>query len=66
MIRFVQIALLVAIVVPFAWMVKAGVAELSPRWLDFASGIPVGIAICYAFWRWDDRIRQRSGNSRSD
>lgn len=64
MIRIVQIGLLLAVMVPFAWLVKSGVANLSPRWLDFLSGIPVGMLICYGLWRWDDR--QRAGSNRSD
>lgn len=64
MIRFVQIALLIAVVVPFAWLVKSGHGMMSEEMKWFASGIPVGIAICYAFWMWDNR--QREGSNRSD
>lgn len=64
MIRVIQIALLLAVMIPFAWLVKSGTANLSPRWLDFFGGVWVGLIICYGLWRWDDR--QRAGNSRSD
>ena len=66
--RIVQIALLFAIMIPFAWAVKSGVATLSPRWLDFFGGVWVGLGLCYALWRWDDRAktRQREGSSRLD
>lgn len=62
MIRIVQIALLIAIVIPFGMLVRYGVEGLGQRGLDFGSGIVVGIVICYAFWMWDNRTRQGAGN----
>jgi hypothetical protein len=62
-IRFFQIALLLAIIVPFSWAVKSGVMSLSKYHLDLATAALVGFILCYALWRWDERIRQRgTGN----
>ena len=57
--RLVQIALLLAIVIPFGMAVRWGVGNLGQRGLDFGSGIVVGLVIAYALWRWDDRIKER-------
>lgn len=66
MIRWVQIALLLAVMIPFAWVVKSGVRGLSDYWLDLGVAALIGFLLCFMLWRWDERIRQRSGNSRSD
>jgi hypothetical protein len=66
MIRIIQIALLLAVMIPFAWMVKSGVRGLSDYWLDIGVAAVAGFLVCFALWRWDERIRQRSGRSRSD
>jgi hypothetical protein len=65
-IRFVQIALLLAIVIPFAWLVKSGHGMLSSEMKWFFGGVPAGMAIMLALNAWDKRIRQRSGSRRSD
>lgn len=61
MIRGIQIALLFAVMVPFAWMVRSGVRGLSDYWLDMSVAAVIGFALCFALWRWDERIRQRDG-----
>lgn len=66
MIRLVQIALLIAVMAPIAWAIKSGHAMLPDEAKWFVGGIPVGIAICYAFWMWDNRIRQREGGRSGD
>ena len=57
--RLVQIALLIAIVIPFGMAVRWVDGQLPTRIQDVLTGIPIGIAICYALWRWDDRIKER-------
>lgn len=64
MIRVVQIALLLAIVIPFGMAVRAGVHSLSDYWKDMAFAGLVGFILCFALWRWDERIRQREGGDR--
>ncbi len=64
MTRLIQIALLLAIIIPFGMAVRWGVEGLGQRGLDFGTGIVVGIMICYALWMWSDRIRQREGGER--
>lgn len=59
MIRFVQIALLIAIILPFGALVKSVVSGLSSYHLDLAVAALVGFCLCYGLWRWDERIRQR-------
>lgn len=61
MIRIIQIGLLLAVMIPFAWLVKGGVQGLSSYWLDMGTAALVGFGLCYALWRWDARIRQRDG-----
>ena len=58
-IRIVQIALLIAIIIPFGVAVRWGVERLGQRGLDFGSGIVLGLRIGYALWRWDERIKER-------
>lgn len=62
MIRVVQIALLFAIIIPFGMAVRAGVHSLSDYWRDMAFAGLVGFMLCFALWRWDERIRQRAGD----
>lgn len=63
MIRVIQLVLLVAVMVPFTAVVKSVVAGLSSYHLDMAVSALVGFCLCYALWRWDERIRQRgTGN----
>lgn len=57
--RIIQFALLLAIIIPFGWMVRWGVNRLPEAAVWFGAGIPVGIAICYALWMWDNRIKER-------
>lgn len=57
--RIVQIALLLAIVIPFGVAVRWGVSRLSDYWLDLGFAALIGFALCYALWRWDDRIKER-------
>lgn len=64
MIRLIQIALLLAVIIPFGMAVRWGVEGLGQRGLDFGTGIGVGMMICYALWMWSDRIRQRDGVGR--
>lgn len=61
MIRILKVVLLLAIVVPFAWIVRSEVRGLSDYWLDMSVAVFVGFALCFALWRWDERIRQRDG-----
>lgn len=63
MIRALQIVLLLAVIIPFAGLVKSIVTGLSDNHLDLAVAALFGFCLCYALWRWDERIRQRrSGN----
>jgi hypothetical protein len=61
MIRLVQIALLLAIIIPFGIAVRWGVEGLpeAARW--FGAGIPVGMAIMLALNAWDRRQRDGAG-----
>lgn len=63
MIRIVQIALLIAAVITLGMALKALHAGISDSGRDIWTGIVIGFLICYALWRWDDRIRQRDGKS---
>jgi hypothetical protein len=57
MIRFVQIALLIAVMIPVAWAIKSGHAMLpnEAKWL--VGGVPLGMAIMLAlgFRHRDDK-----------
>lgn len=64
--RLIQLALLLAVIIPFGWAVSVGVKGLGQRGLDFGSGVVIGMIVCYAFWLWDDRVRQRGDESRRD
>jgi len=64
MIRFVQIALLLAVMIPLGMAVNWGHGLLPNEAKWFLGGVPLGIGICYAFWMWDNRIRQREGAGR--
>lgn len=64
MIRIVQLALLIAIVVPFGMAVRAGVHSLSDYWKDMAFAGLVGFMLCFVLWWWDKRIRQREGDDK--
>lgn len=67
MIRVFMVAALLAVIIPFGLFTRSVVAGFSQRGIDFASGVVVGLVLCYAFWLWDERIRQREGSrSRSD
>lgn len=59
LIRFIQIALLFAVMIPFAWMVKWTDAQLPARLQDVLTGVPIGMAIMLALNAWDRRIRRR-------
>lgn len=59
MIRIVQTALLLAIVIPFGIAVRWADGQLPQRVQDVLTGVPIGMAICYALWMWDNRIKQR-------
>ena len=64
MIRLIQIALLLAIMIPFGMAVRAFHAGISDSGRDIWTGMLIGFAICYALWRWDERIRQREGDDK--
>ena len=64
MIRLVQVALLLAIVIPFGMAVRAFHAGIGDSGRDIWTGIVIGFLICYALWKWDERIRQREGADR--
>lgn len=64
MIRLIQIALLLAIIVPFGIAVRWGVGSLSDYWLDMGVAALIGFAACYGLWQWNDR--QRENSSRGD
>ncbi len=64
LIRLIQIALLLAIIIPFGMAVRGGVGTLSDYWLDMGIAALVGFGTCFALWRWDERIRQREGDDR--
>jgi len=64
LIRIVQIALLLAVMIPLGMAIRWGVTGLPERGKDIGFGVVIGIAICYAFWMWDNRIRQREGADR--
>ena len=57
--RVAQVGLLFAVVIPFAIMVRWADGQLPQRIQDVLTGVPLGIAICYGFWRWDARIKER-------
>lgn len=59
MIRVVQIALLLAVVIPFGIAVRWGVDSMTPYWRDMAFAGLVGFCLCYALWHWDTRSRRR-------
>lgn len=64
MIRIVQIALLIAIIVPFGMLVSAGHGMLpnEAKWL--LAGIPIGVGLSMFLDKWDRSIRQREGAGR--
>lgn len=64
MIRLIQIALLLAIIIPFGMAVRWGVGSLSDYWRDMAFAGLVGFVLCYGLWHWSDR--QRENSSRGD
>lgn len=67
MIRFVQIALLVAVMIPVAWAIRSATSTLPDAASWLLAGIPIGMALMMALNAWDRRIRQRAGEgSRSD
>lgn len=59
MIRLVQIALLLAIIIPFGMAVRWGVGELPSAAVWFGAGIPAGMAISMLLDKWDRRIKER-------
>ena len=61
MIRAIQIALLLAVIVPFAWAVKSGVSMLPRDLVMIGAGIPIGLGLSMLLDKWDARIRQRDG-----
>lgn len=63
MIRIAMTVALLAIILPFGAFVRSVVSGLSSYHLDLAVAALVGFCLCYALWRWDERIRQRrTGN----
>lgn len=63
LLRLVMLALLIAVMWPIAYFWKGFVYSLSDQWVMFGSGGVVGFAMCYALWRWEERIRQRAGRN---
>lgn len=59
MIRLIQIALLLAIIIPFGWAVKWGVMSLPEYWRDMGFAALVGFFLCWLLWQWDNRIKER-------
>lgn len=55
MTRVVAIGLLLAVMIPFAWAVRAGVAMLPERLVTFGAGVPVGMAIMLFLERQRDK-----------
>lgn len=64
MTRLIQIALLLAIIIPFGMAVRAFHDGLPDSGRDVWTGIVIGFLLCYALWRWDERTRQRDGADR--
>lgn len=56
--RFVQAALLFAIMVPVLMAAKFAVSLLDQRGLDVSTGVIVGMALMFGLWRWDERLRR--------
>lgn len=59
-VRTVQVVLFLAIIIPFGWMVREGVATLDQRGLDLGSGVVIGMALMFGLWQWDERLRRRN------
>lgn len=59
MIRLIQIALLLAIIIPFGMAVRWGVGMLSDYWLDMGVAALVGFGACYALWQMDNRAKRQ-------
>lgn len=60
MIRLVQIALLLAIIIPFGVAVRAGVEMLPRDLIMFGAGIPAGVGLSMLLDAWDRRRKARS------
>jgi ribose/xylose/arabinose/galactoside ABC-type transport system permease subunit len=56
--RFIQTALLFAIMIPFLIATKSMVALLDQRGLDISSGIVIGMVLMFCLWQWDERLRR--------
>lgn len=59
LVRLTKLALFLAIIIPFGMMVRALVLSLDQRGLDLGTGVMVGMALMFALWQWDDRLRRR-------
>ena len=64
MTRLIQFAILIAVIVPFGWMVSSFQKGLGQSGNDIWLGIVIGFAICFALWRWDDRTKARQGDGK--
>jgi ribose/xylose/arabinose/galactoside ABC-type transport system permease subunit len=56
--RFIQAALLFAVMVPILMLTKGMVATLDQRGLDISSGIVIGMVLMFCLWQWDNRLRR--------
>ncbi len=57
--RVIQIALLLAIIIPFGIAVRWGVEMLPRDLVMIGAGVPIGLAIGMALDRWSARIKER-------
>jgi ribose/xylose/arabinose/galactoside ABC-type transport system permease subunit len=56
--RFIQAALLFAVMIPVLMATKSMVAALDQRGLDLSTGVVIGMVLMFCLWQWDERLRR--------
>jgi hypothetical protein len=62
--RLTQIALLIAIIVPFGLAVRAFQQSLGQSGNDIWLGVVIGFVLCFCLWKWDDKIKERAAQGK--